>query len=802
MRKLLLLFLTAFLFFQAPNGFSQQNINPREVKISELSDNQVRRIYDEMMNRGLSEQQATSLAMARGFSRQQLSELKRRFEQLGDNPQADMQEGTAVIDSSFFGGVSEKDEVEKTEERKKLFGFDFFNSENLTFEPSVNLPASKSYIIGPGDEFSIDIWGTSQQSYQLTVDNGGNLNIPNVGPVSVGALSLEQAQKKIFNKLTLIYRDLAEENPRTFAQIYLAQIRPITVHVIGEVFAPGSYTLPGSATAFNALYLAGGPNMNGSFREIKVIREGKQLTSLDVYDYLINGNSEVNIPLRDDDVIMVSSYRYRVRMSGEFKRKGIFEGKEGETVANMLDYAGGFTDKAYKEKLDIFRTDSRQTYFQSVFKGKFDEVFVQNGDSIIAGEILERIENRVIIDGAVMRPGNYELTEDLSLSLLLERAEGLRDDAFMERAQILRLDENLELENIPFSVKELVAGSYDVDLKREDIVTIYSRDSLRQRRDLSIKGEVQFPGTFDYRDGTTLSDLVAMAGGFLESASSSYIEVARRLSHEEKSEYNKRTGHLYQFTISRDLAMHEQDGQFELKPYDQVYVRRAPGYVASGTVRVNGEVLYAGEYNLSSREERLSTVIERAGGLTPDAYAKGAMLTRKIEIDPKMKRLRQQLEERDSTLQFDDIGFEVLAIDLQEALKNPGSRNDVFLREGDELLIPRELQTIKISGEVLNPVSTPYIEGQSLRYYVNQGGGFSDMAMRGQAYVIYPNGKAAATQKFLFFNNYPKVLPGSEIVVPSKPQREPLPATAWISIGSSVASMALTVVTISNVLNK
>jgi len=800
MRKLLFFLLLGLLLGVNQIGSAQQDINPREIKVSELSDNQIRKIYDEMMNRGLSEQQAISLAMARGFTRQQINELKSRFEQLGDVSQTQNEPLNNGTDSSIFGEVSEKKEIAKTAERKKLYGFDFFNSELLTFEPSVNLPASKSYIIGSGDEFSIDIWGTSQQSYQLTVDNGGNLNIPNVGPVSVGSLTLEEAEKKIFNKLTLIYRDLANEQPKTFAHIYLAQIRPIKVHVIGEAFAPGSYTLPGSATAFNALYLAGGPNMNGSFREIKIIRGGKHVKTLDVYEYLISGRSEDNISLRDDDVIMIPSYRYRVRMSGEFKRTGIFEGKEGETVADMVDYAGGFTDRAYQERLEVFRTNSRQSFFEGVIREDFDDVLIQNGDSIIAGEILKRVDNRVIIEGAVMRPGNYELTDGLSLATLLKKAEGLREDAFMERGQILRLDDNMELENIPFSIKKVIGGDFNVDLKREDIVTIYSRDSLRQERNLTVKGEVQYPGTFDYREGTTLSDLVTMAGGLTEAASNSYIEVARRLSHDEKSEYNKRTGHLFQFTISRNLELDEEDGRFDLKPYDQVFVRRAPGFVNSGSVRVNGEVLYAGEYNLSNREERLSTVIERTGGFTPDAFPKGAMLTRKVDLDAKMKRLREELMERDSTLQFDNLGFEVLAIDLNEALENPGSRDDVFLKAGDELYIPRELQTIKISGEVLNPVSTPFVEGKSLRHYVDQGGGFSDMAKKGKAYVVYPNGKAAATSSFLIFRNYPKVLAGSEIVVPSKPQRESLPATAWISIGSSVASLALTVVTISNTL--
>lgn len=800
MRKIFILFFTAFLVLSQHQGEAQENLNPRNVNISELSDSQVRRIYNEIMNRGLSEQEATSLALARGFTMQQISALKRRFEELqieGQTGQGSVKADTAT---AFVGELSKKEEIEPTEKEERLFGFNFFNSERLTFEPGVNLPASKDYIVGPGDEFSIDIWGASQQSYQLTVDNSGNINVPNAGPVSVEGLSLENARDKIFDKLTLIYRDLTGKQPGTFANIYLAQIKPIKVHVIGETFAPGTYTLPGSASAFNALYLAGGPNMKGSFRDIRVIREGRIVKHLDVYKYLIDGDSDVNIPLRDDDVIMIPSYQQRIRMSGEFKRNGIFEGKEGETIADLVKYAGGFTDKAFKQRLEIFRNDSRQTLFKEVYAGEFESVTIQNGDSIIAGEIIDRIEKRVIIEGAVMRPGNYELTEGLKLSELIEKAEGVKEDAFLKRGQVLRLDENLQMSNIPFNVKKVLNEQEDINLQREDVVTIYSINDLRQERVLDIEGQVRNPGTFAYREGTTLSDLITLAGGFTESASNSYIEVARRLSHEEAAKYQNKTGHLYQFSVSRNLELHEEDGQFELKPYDQVFVRRAPGYSDAGTIRVNGEVLYAGDYNLASKEERLSSIIERAGGLTPDAYPQGAMLTRKVKIDSKMKRLREQLMEQDSTLQFEEMGFEVLAIDLKAAIENPGSRDDVFLKEGDELLVPRELQTVNVGGAVLNPISAPFVQGKTLKHYVNQSGGFSDLAKKGKAYVVYPNGKAAATKKFLFFNNYPKVLPGSEIVIPEKPVKDPLPATAWISIGSSVASLALTVVTISNAL--
>ncbi|PWD97672.1 SLBB domain-containing protein [Marinilabilia rubra] len=800
MRKIFILVFSLFLVFASQEGMAQENINPRNVTISELSDGQVRRIYNEIMNRGLSEQQATSLALARGFTMQQVNALKLRFEELQNGGNGSKESNGSVTATAFVGDLSEKDEVQPTKTEQRLFGFNFFNSESLTFEPGVNLPASNDYIVGPGDEFSIDIWGASQQSFQLMVDNSGNINIPNAGPVSVEGLSLENARDKIFDKLTLIYRDLTGNQPGTFANIYLAQIQPLKVHVIGEAFAPGTYTLPGSASAFNALYLAGGPNMKGSFRDIRVIRDGKIMKHLDVYKYLIDGDSDVNISLRDDDVIMIPSYQKRVKISGEFKRNGIFEGKEGETIADLLRYAGGFTERAFKERLELFRNDSRQTLFKEVKADEFETLMVQNGDSIIAGEILDRIENRVILEGAVMRPGNYELTEGLTLAGLIKNANGLMEDAFLERGQILRLDENFQLTNVSFDVKKVINGKFDVGLQREDVVTVYSIDELRQNRTLDIKGQVRNPGTFEFRDGSTLSDVIALAGGFTETASNSYIEVARRLSHEEAGKYQNKTGHLFQFTISRDMELDEKDSQFELQPYDQIFVRKAPGYSQTGAVKISGEILYAGDYNLANRQERLSSIIERAGGLTPEAYPEGAMLTRKVEINPKMRRLRQQLAERDSTLEFDDMGFEVLAIDLKSVLENPGTKEDVFLKEGDEIRIPRELQTVNVGGAVLNPVSSPFVKGKSLKYYVDQSGGFSNMAKKGKAYVIYPNGKAAATKKFIFFNNYPKVLPGSEIIIPEKPQRESLPASAWISIGSSVASLALTVVTISNAL--
>ncbi len=796
MQKLLVFLILAFF----PVSFSllaQQDIKPGDVKVSEMTDAQVRKIMTEMENRGMSEQEAMTLAAARGFTQTQIQELKKRIEELRTKETSASME-SQMGDTTRLEVYTQKQKVLATQEEKRVFGFNFFNNQNLTFEPGINLPVSPSYVLGPGDELLIDIWGASQQSYQLYIGTTGAINIPIAGPVALSGLTLQEGKKKVLDKLTLIYRDLASAQPNTFANISIGQIRPINVNVVGEVFNPGTYTLPGTASAFNALYLSGGPNFNGSFRDIRIIRDGRVVSSMDVYKYLIDGQSGENVPLRDGDVLMVPSYNQRVRLAGEFKRTGIFEGKPEETVADMVRYAGGFTDAAYTHRLEMFRNDSRQQTFKGVSMEEFNRIHIQNGDSLHAGEIIDRIENRVILEGAVRRPGNYELKPGLMLSELIREAEGVREDAFLQRALVLRLNEDLSFQNISFDVRKLLVGEYDLKMQREDVVSISAINDMRQDRVVEIKGEVLKPGIFAYREGLSLSDLVSIAGGFKEAASNSYIEVSRRLNHEEASEYSNQVGHLFQFSISRDLSLEANDSEFELNPFDQVFVRRAPGFTETGSITINGEVKYAGQYSLNSRKERISEIIQRAGGLTADAYPKGAMFTRKKIVSPKIMRLRQELVKRDSTLSFSDMGFDVVGVDLETALKNPGGREDIYLREGDELIIPRKLQTVEVSGEVLNPLSTPFVEGRTLRYYVNQGGGFSLQAKKTKAYVVYANGTASATKGFLFFNNYPKVVPGSQIVVPEKAERERLPASAWISIGSSVSSLALTIITIVN----
>ncbi len=697
----------------------QTSVDPGSVDVNSMSDQQIMKIINEIEKRGLKENEAITLAQARGFSQSQISALRRRMTEIkmGGIESSSNKIGDVTLDDGLQ--MSMKADIDSAVVDERIFGFSFFNNENLTFEPNVNIPVAPSYVIGGGDEVLIDVWGASQQSYQLPVDKNGNILIPEIGQVHVGGLTKDVASGIISKKLTYIYSDLSSSNPRTFASVNIGTVKAIKVNVIGEVFAPGTYTLPGTATAFNALYLSGGPNRNGSFRNIKVIRNGKVVTTLDVYDFLINGNSKVNVPLRDDDVIMIPTYEKRVKIGGELKRDGLFEAKGEESISTIIKYAGGFNENAYVGRVELYRITSRERQIKDVTQDMYDSFIIQNGDSLFVGRILERFENKVSIEGAIYRPGNYELTEGLTLKQLIDRADGVREDVFLNRGLITRLKKDLTLQNISFDVGEILRGERVIDLAREDIVTISSINDLREIQTVKIYGEVQYSQEMDYQEDMTLSDLIFKAGGFKESASEAYIEIARRMSYDEIKNVGDKIAHVFQFTVTRDLKLKGEDASFKLQPFDEIFVRRAPGYRPNAVVRVLGEVKFSGSYSLTSRRERISDVIKRAGGLTPNAYPFGAMLTRKVQESQKVLRLREELVKKDTSLRFSDIGFDVVAVNVSDILANPGSKDDIFMKAGDELVIPREQQTVKISGEVLNPISATYVVGHKFKSYID-----------------------------------------------------------------------------------
>ena len=793
-RRFILLFFLGMLTL-SPQLFAQKiPTNPASVDVNKMSDDQIRKMLDEMKKRGMGLEEAISLARARGASQLQIDQLRRRVEALNF---ADRGDSTMINklnkEEPVIEELSEKAVFEISEEESDIFGFHFFNSSKLSFNPSVNVPVSDEYALGSGDEVVINVYGASQQTYILPVAKNGAIQVPDLGPVYVGGLSYIKAKERIKNRLVNIYAGLQGSKPNTFVEISLGALKGITVNVIGEVHVPGTYTLPATASAFNALYLAGGPSEQGSFRRIDVMRDGKVFKSIDVYSYLVDGKSSDNIQLRDQDVILVRPYQNRIKVAGQFKRIGVFESMDGEFVGDMIRYAGGFTEKAYTHRIELYRNNTRTLSFKDVPQDDFGKVKLMNGDSLVIREVVDRYENRVSIEGAIYRPGNYEFTQGLKLSQLMQKAEGVKEEAYMQRGLITRKNADMTLASVPFSVKNVLNGVFDVELQKEDRVSISSIFDMREARTIEVFGNVQFPGTYAYAQHITLKDVIFQAGGFKEGADVSGIEVARRLSHDETAKINSQLLHTYQFAVDRELNIASEDANFELLPFDQVYIRQAPGFRPQGTVQLQGEIKYAGDFGISKKQERISEIIKRAGGFTPEAYVRGASLRRKVELSDAEYETRLELAKQDSTIDIENIkkvDYVVVGIQLDEILKAPGSEKDIYVADGDQILVPSRLQTVKVSGAVLNPVGLTYSSKLRLRKYINQSGGFSNKAKKGKIYVLYANGTTAATKGGLFGRSYPKLEPGCEIVVPRKPEVDKTAKAAkWLAFTSTLASL-------------
>ena len=654
--------------------------------------------------------------------------------------------------------------------------------------------------MGIGDQISITVWGASQTHYQLTIDQNGAITIPDVGPVFLSGLSFEKAQTLVKNRLTAIYAGMATQNPNTWAEVSLGGLRSIKVNVIGDINAPGTYTLPSTASAFNALYLSGGPNENGSFREIRLIRDGVTVHTIDVYNFLVNADPSSNVQLREQDIIFVPTFKSRVEIDGQIKRQGLYELKSGETAKDLIRFAGGFTEKAYTHNLSLIRINDREREVRDIPEADFASFRLNNGDMVKADSILSRFSNRVSVRGAVLHPGNFELTAGMKLSDLIKKADGLREDAFMNRGLISRLKDDHTPENISFDVKEAIEGKNDILLKKEDEVTIRFISDMREMRKVNILGEVMKPQEFEYQDNMTLGDLIFRAGGFREDADLAFVELTRRLSYEEAAKVGNKINDIHQFAVTRDLKLNPTDAAFKLQPFDEVYVRRAPGFRDQGTVIVTGEVTYAGTYSIASKNERVSDIIKRAGGLVPGAYIKGATLIRTHQLTYAEMEKKKQMMKLDSlfkdTISTDKQRY-VVGIEMDKILAKPGSNIDLLLQPADEINIPKQLQTVKVSGSVLNPLALTYEDHLNLRRYIDRAGGYSSKAKISKTYVIYPNGTSASTRGFIF-HSIPKVTPGSEIIVPAKPEKKGDDAVKWISIAGLMGSLSITVITLVN----
>ena len=692
----------------------------------------------------------------------------------------------------YFG----TDFLKKEENKRKIFGHDIFNNEDLTFESSMNLATPQNYRLGPGDEVNIDIWGASQESITETISPDGYVTVEDVGLIQLGGLTVSQAKAKLKSVLGARYQSSSIE-------LTLGQTRTVTISVIGEVKVPGTYTLSAFSTVYNALYMAGGPNDIGTLRNIKVYRGGRLLSTVDVYDFLLNGHLTGDVRLQDNDIVTVGPYEALVNITGKIKRPMFYEMKRSESAATLLRYAGGFTGDAYTKAIRINRK-AGQMY--SVFNvGEFDlnSFKLMDEDSVSVDSTLNRYQNMVEVRGAVFRPGRYQVGGHIStVKALIEAADGLTENAIAQHAVMHRMKKDRSLEVKSINVLGILDGEIpDVELQNEDVLYIGSREEEKNDQTITIHGEVNYPGIYKFASNETIEDLVLQAGGLTNAASLAKVDVSRRIVEPNALEAGDTLAFTYSFRLNPDFTIPQGEEPFTLQPYDEVYIRRSPNYNEQQNVTVEGEVQFRGNYTLTSSRQRLSEIIKQAGGLTKRAYPEGAKLLRQMtpeerELMETMLRTAQRNSGNDSidVKKLLTLTTFPVAIELDKALAAPGSDDDPYLREGDRIVVPRFTSTVSINGEVLYPNTVRYKAGENADYYLDLAGGVSSTGKRSRTIIIYMNGMVAKADR----KHKPK--PGCQIVVPTKSRRRGIGLTEWLSIGTTSASVGTMIATIANLL--
>lgn len=701
-------------------------------------------------------------------------------------------------DSAFFSGPAIDDNTAFSAEADSVFGRDIFRNRDLTFEPSLNLATPRNYKLGPGDEVIIDIYGANQATIQDVISSEGSINIEVLGPVYLSGKTVDEANAFLRKKLSTIYAGLDNEESKTEMVLSLGETRSITINVLGEVNVPGTYTLSGFASAFHALYSAGGIKDPGSIRKIKVTRRGKTISTIDAYDFIMNGNSQSNIRLEDGDAVIVPAYTNLVKLDGQVKRPMYFEMKEGETMQNLLDYAGGFSKGAYTQNITVIRQGATNYEVLSVESSEYNTFKIKEGDEVTVSKLLERYQNRINLRGAVVQPGIYQLSTKLySVKTLIDRAGGLQPEAFTSRAVLHREKNDRSLEVVSVDLRGILNGTtQDIILKNNDELFIPSINDMKEYETVQIRGEVANPGMYPYADNTTLEDLVMMAGGLNAGASYARVDISRRITDQNGTEANNEISKIYTFALKEGFVIDGTPG-FVLEPYDEVIVRSSPSYTTQRFVSVTGEANFTGDFAMTERDERLSELVKQAGGITKFAYAEGARLVRRMtETERKQMEavLNMAKQGRDSIALSDkELGTEYyVAIELNKALENPGSHYDLVLREGDRLEIPTYSNIVRVSGAVQSPNAITYRPNENYKHYIEEAGGFAYRARKRHAYVIHMNGHISKARKG-------KIEPGSEIIVPSK-EGQSLGLQGILSIATTSASLATMIASIANIL--
>jgi len=792
---------------------------------AQMSDTQVMQQIQREMQTGASQSQIATRLMQKGVTMQQLQRVRSQYETLnggkstrssGGNSDVLVEDsrmrdnnGAILTDSAgnalFTQQVKATSATDVTREKikkaelddntyngKVVFGRDIFNKKALSFEPNMNIATPTNYVVGPGDKVFVDVYGASQKSEQLQVSPDGTIQVTGYGPIHIGGLTVAQANARIKETLGTRYKS-------SEIRLTVGQTRTISVNIMGEVATPGTYTLSAFATVFHALYMAGGVNGIGTLRNIKVFRGGRQVTSVDLYDYILNGKLTGNVRLADNDVIMVGPFDCIVDIAGYVKRPMAYEMKKNESVATLIKYAGGFASGAYRRAVRLNRVAGDRYSAYNVPEFEMAGFKVADGDSVTVDSIMARYENTVTVEGAVFHPGHYDLGSNPTVRALVESAGGVTEIAFQGRAVLHRMKPDRTWRVISVNLEGVLNGTVaDIPLENEDVLTIAVRQDKSNFRVITIMGEVKVPGTYDYAENETIEDFIIQAGGLTDAASTARVDVYRRIIDPKATTYSKEIAQNFSFTLKDGLLV-DGDRSFTLMPYDEVVVRRSPGFMPQRNIMVVGEVLFDGPYTLDRKDLRLSDVIKMAGGVTDKAYVRGARIERPLNDDEKFRLehlLKMAQVQGGSGLDASKMGQDTVyyvGIELDKALANPGSDYDVVLREGDRLVVPEYSGTVKINGNVMHPNTVAYMQGKSYKWYINKAGGYGNGAKRSKAYILYQNGLVSKVSKG-------KIEPGCEIIVPNKTRSANQNIAMIASLGTSLATMVTMIATVTNLI--
>ena len=802
MKKILIIFFLLFAIFQTNTVIAQDLLRGSDLsilKVDNLSDAEIAKIKTQLQANNATIDQMEPMALAKGMSSAEFAKLKLRLAAIGTPAMTNKQADSSPEE---YSRTQEEIVNAKVKDGKNslVFGSELFDNPTLNFEPNLKLATPMNYILGPGDELQVSLYGVQEYNASIPVSVEGKVSIQYVGEISVSGMSIEAATQKVKGAMAKVYSTIGSGQSQV--SVSLSRIRTIRVTIIGSK-QPGNYSISSLATVYNALFLGGGPGKNESYRNIELIRNNKIYTKVDLYKFLVNGDQSENVGLKDNDVIRIPAYNQRVTLEGQVKRPGIFEMKPGESFSDLLSFASGFNEFAYTASVNVLQKTAKEFKVQDIKASEYDSYKPQSGDVFRVSKILNRFENRIKIDGAVFRPDTYSFYEGMRVSDLIAKADGLKEDAYSKRARIIRLKPDLTTEIVNVDLEKALGEDLaaDLALQKEDVVTVYSILDFTEEYKITIDGEIKQPGIYDYYEGLTLNDLFIQAGGLTGSASKR-VEVARMIMSEEVDDANPNKSELFNIEITPDN--NEQAVNFSLFPFDVINIRKMAVYEKPEMVTIRGAVHYAGKYVLASKKAKVYDIVKRAGGLTSVANIEGVKIKRPIRAkqietiesvdlnlgtnDSIQNKIEKKLKE--------EIKFAVIPVDWESIVKNQNSNTNVTLFSGDEIEVAAFNEGVKVSGNVLLTSEIPYDKGQGFGYYLDAVGGVDAKGWKKKAYIIYPNGKADVTSSFLFFRNYPKVRPGSQIIVPEKPEVKKMSTGEFVSIAGVLASLAGVVIAI------